>query len=169
VGSHLLSGASEKEVAFTCAKQLSLFMNPSFLIQLRPMQDLLIILYTVVKIFRPEVKIEFNEAMKRVAAAIKKAPRERQERLKTLMDQVLSRKTKLDVQLRRLQDNFEDAANRCGLLFCDDIAACGQALAAEPIPVNRKRGTDDRMRALVAWTLTDDYHNIRQELGIAIG
>ncbi|MBH25092.1 MAG: hypothetical protein CMH57_11680 [Myxococcales bacterium] len=169
VGARLLSGASEKEVTFTCAKQLSLFMNPSFLIQLRPMRDLQIIFYTVVKLFRPEVNIQFNAAMQRVAKQIQKLRPDRMERLKELMDQVLSRKTKIDVQLRQLQDTFEDAANRCGLLFCDDIAACGQALSAEPIPVNRERTTDDRMRALVTWTLTSDYHQIRKELGVAIG
>jgi tetratricopeptide (TPR) repeat protein len=85
VGSELLSGYSEKEAAFLVAKQLSLFRAPSFLMQLRPVRDLQVIFFTMVKLFRPDANIPLNKDMEAVAKAFKKLKADRFDRLQELM------------------------------------------------------------------------------------
>ena len=168
VGTQLLS-ASEKVVAFTIAKQLSLFMNPSFLIQLQRLQHLQLIILTVIKMFRPQTNLPSNKAMEQLTKEFKNLKEDKKARLRSLMDTFLTNNNRqLDAHITQLQDTFEDAANRCGLLFCDDISACAEALNNEPNPVRSARSADDRIRALLEWSLSPEYASLRRQLGIAI-
>ncbi len=166
VGSELLSGRSEKEVAFTVAKQLALFRDPSFLVQLRPVRDLQVIFFTLVKLFRPDANIPLNKDMEAVVKAFKKLKPERFNRLQELMLGLMQSGQKLN--LGALIDSFEDAANRVGLLFCDDLEVCRAMLQTEPSALNPQRTIEERMEPLVRWTTTSAYHTLRQHLGIAI-
>ncbi len=166
VGAALLSGSSEKEVAFTVAKQLALFRDESFLFQLRPLRDLQFIFYSMAKAANPNLPVNMSKDMERVSKAFRKLEPREQARFDELMLQVLQRKT---VNLEAIQTSFEDAANRCGLLFCDDLDVCRQALEAESSPVNAERAMAARLRPLVEWSLSPAYLALRAELGLGIG
>lgn len=165
-GAQVLSGSSEKAVAFTVAKQLSLFHPTSFLAQMRPLQDMQVIFYTIVKMFRPEVNINLNKAMERVKKSFEKLNKDRLARLKVLMDELLGRGSKIN--LGGILDEFEDAANKCGLLFCDDLEVARDVLSAEPNPIHPERSVEARMQVLVEFSISPAYLAIRKELGIAI-
>lgn len=168
VGGALLSGASEKEIAFTTAKQLYLFHDESFLIQTRLLGHLQIIFYAMAKAFDDNVNVPCKEDdnFRRVVKALRKQEPTKQARFQVLMEKVL----KLErINLEALQTSFEDTANRVGLLVCDDLAACQSMLELEPKPINAQRSVEQRMAPLIAWSTSASYKKLRQTLGQTLG
>jgi tetratricopeptide (TPR) repeat protein len=164
VGGSLLSGRSEKEIAFTVAKQLWLFQDEPFLAQIRPLPHLQFIFYAMAKAYNPNINVPIpnNDNTKRVVKALMRIEGPR---FKALMEDLLQRKT---VNLEALQTCFEDTANRCGLLFCDDLDTCRAMLSLEPKPINPDRSLEQRMAPLIAWSVTPHYKALRQALGLKL-
>ncbi len=167
VGADILSGCTEKQLSFAIAKQLCLMRPESELFQLYPLQHVNIFFHIILKTLNPNHKIELNKDMKKLSVAITKLKPERRK----IMGEALVTLAKTNaVDIPGQQRVFEDAANKCGLLFCDDLQACHDMLAAEPRPVGGKeRSVEDRMEVLMRWSLTSQYQQLRKQLGQAIG
>jgi tetratricopeptide (TPR) repeat protein len=168
VGGALLSGANEKEIAFTVAKQLYLFHDESFLTQTRLLGHLQIIFYAMAKAFDGNLTVpcKEDENFRRVVKALRKQEPAKQARFNELMEKVL----KLErINLEALQTSFEDTANRVGLLVCDDLDACQAMLEVEPRPINAQRSVEQRMAPLIAWSTSAPYKKLRQTLGLTLG
>ena len=88
------------------------------------------------------------------------------QRLESLMNNLLDRGTKIN--LGRILDEFEDGANKCALLFCDDLQVCREMLEKEANQIHPSRSVEDRMKVLVEYSVSPAYLAIRKEIGIAI-
>ncbi len=165
VGDDILSGCSEKEISFVIAKQLALSRPESFLFQTRTLKDMGVFFHIILKVLNPNHNITLNKDMERLAASVRKLKPEDLQRLGVVIAEMSQRG---QINIGAHQQSYEDAANRCGLLFCDDLATCRSMLAREPHPVNPNRDVESRMQPLVRWTLTPAYQVLRQDLGISI-
>lgn len=172
IGSAMMAGRGEKELAFVIAKQLAMFRDEAFLFGFRRLLDMQAIFVTLAKSTNPAINVNMTEDMERVKKAFDKLkPVERKERLQALMVSILQRKTS-KVNLAALSRCLDMAANRCGLLFCDDLQVCEEMLAIEAHPdadSAERPSVRARMRDLVLWTVDPSYHALRRELGLAIG
>jgi tetratricopeptide (TPR) repeat protein len=171
VGPGMLAGRSENEMSFTVAKQLAMFRDNAFLFGFRRLLDMQAIFVTLAKVTNPGINIQMTDDMRRLSRAFDKVkPPERKDRLHAIMVEVLQR-TSSKVNLAEVARCLDNAANRCGFLFCDDLKACHEMLTLESHPDNNtaeRPSLEVRMQDLVLWSVTPEYHALREQLGIAI-
>ncbi len=166
VNSNLLKDRSEKEIAFSAAKQLILLRPEFYLLQLgmRVVDGLLQIIFKTVE---PSLNIELKDATYLEVSKYldKNLKANDRDNVKKWIHEILERNTKLNISL--FMESVEDFANRVGLLFCDDPAVINRMLSDEGHPVST-RAAKARVGSLLLWSLSEDYTMLRKELGIAI-
>jgi tetratricopeptide (TPR) repeat protein len=166
-GDALLGSGREKHIAFTCAKQLFLFMPAFYLAAIRPQSDLQGFFRLGLALTLPGYDFPKDPNSQAVFKMVQKKVQGQQlERLKTLLQGLSSQEGGVDIGL--FVEAVEDSANRVGFLFCDDLQAAAECLRDEPQRISA-RPVSERMRTLIEWTLTDDYAALRAQLGLAVG
>jgi len=166
IGNDLLSGRSEKEVAFVCAKALTLFRPEFFLTQFGGVKVLEGLLYTIFKTFRPDLNVDLSKNMQRISKDMgKKLKLDEQALLRTIVDARIESGANLDIKL--YVEAAEDTANRVGLLFCDDPAMVQRLLEEEENSISN-RSVGERLGSLLMWGISDQFMELREKLNLAI-
>ena len=167
VGEDMLQGREEAEVTFVCAKSMVLFRPEFFLAQFGGRAVLQAVLLSTFKTFRPELKIETNKTTQRISKLIeKKVPTGDKAKLKAIVERFINEEKQPAVPF--YLEAAEDAANRVGLLFCDNLPLASRLMAEEQGSIS-SRAADERFGSLLMWALSDEYAKLRKALDIAIG
>lgn len=167
IGSDLLSGRQEREIAFIAAKAMTLYRPEFFLTQFGGHGVLEGVMYTIFKTFRPDLNIEMSKNMQRISKDLeKKLKLDAQKQIKVLIDHILD--SGVAVNLKLFIEGAEDTANRAALLLCDDLPTARTLLEQETEPLG-KRDANERFGSLLMWTLSDSYMALRKRLGLSIG
>ncbi|PIY27125.1 MAG: hypothetical protein COZ11_00850, partial [Deltaproteobacteria bacterium CG_4_10_14_3_um_filter_51_14] len=157
---------SEKEVAFVCAKALTLFRPEFFLTQFGGVKVLEGLLYTIFKTFRPDLNVDLSKNMQRISKDMgKKLKLDEQALLRTIVDARIESGANLDIKL--YVEAAEDTANRVGLLFCDDPAMVQRLLEEEENSISN-RSVGERLGSLLMWGISDQFMELREKLNLAI-
>lgn len=164
-GDDILGSGQEEYTAFVVGKQLFLFMAPFYLAAIRPIGDLQVFLILAAAATRPEVQIDLTKDMESVLKHIKrKIKGAAYEQLKIAIDKISQREADVASWLEAV----EDTANRVGLIFCDDLEAAREYLMSEPQPLGA-RSVAQKMTALIEYSISPEYLELRKQLGITIG
>ena len=170
VSEELVRSAREKKIAFTVAKQLFLFLEPFYLAAIRPMSDLQAFFLLGVALVQPETGLQDQfQRDKRYQKAYKRMRRKISDEDKGQLKKCVDRLTadSDEVVLGPWIEAIEDSANRMGLLFCDDLEVVRECLKEEPQPLG-ERSVEERMEALINYSISEKYLSIRPQLGINV-
>jgi hypothetical protein len=171
VGPDVTSGPGLQALAFMSAKQLFLMSQSHFLASIdtqyaQRKNRLLTIIYTLTQLvnpqaeqrnFDPNLLAHFNVAIPQVERA----------QLAKLFKK-MSDNSAHHLNLSKWLEMLEHTANRLGFLLANDLFAVGQVIKNEAGQFSRAP-TQDRMRELILFALSNEYFQLRQALGLAIG
>jgi tetratricopeptide (TPR) repeat protein len=164
VGDDLLGSGREEYAAFVIGKQLFLFLPQFYLAALRPASDLQVFFVLAAQFVDVRVSVEITREMETVLKHLrKKLKGDALNRLKVAVDRVKNK----EADIPKWVEHVEDAANRVGLVFADDLNACREYLDIEPQKLG-SRTIDQRMDALLDYAISEQYFALRQELGVTI-
>jgi hypothetical protein len=80
----------------------------------------------------------------------------------------ITRVSQRESDIGKWLEGVEDTGNRVGLIFCDDLEAAREYLNREPQPLG-SRSVDQKMDELIEYSISAEYLQLRQKLGIALG
>lgn len=165
-GDDILGSGREEYTAFIVGKQLFLFLAPFYLAAIRPISDLQVFLILAAAAVRPDVQIELSKDMDAVLNKhIKKKVKGPQfDQLKAAIDKV----SRQQADVGKWLEAVEDTANRVGLIFCDDLDSAREYLSKEPQPLG-SRTVDQKMQALIEYSISPEYLALREKLGVKLG
>lgn len=170
VGGDLLRGRSDRDVAFTIAKKLSLLRFDHFLLWpnvVASQAELRILLYAVLKTFQPSLDAPDQDqpAFKQYVTLIQRTlPPQMLEPLMAVVPPLLEQGRSIDVA--GWAAAVDQTANRAALLVCGDLLTAIRRIAedarGQPTP------PDEAVRSLVRWSVSLEYLTLREQLGLAI-
>jgi tetratricopeptide (TPR) repeat protein len=166
-GSHILHERSEKELAFTIARQLTFLRPEHFLRNALPSRaQLQAVLFGVLRFFMPELELppEHSQATKQIVDRLKQHLNLGQREQLELLVRRFSPKhiSKLD----RWWTSLDLTADRLGLLLCNDLEVAAAIINAEPSA--SEVAPADRIAQLAAYSTSEAYMKAREKLKITI-
>lgn len=166
VGDELLGSGKEKHIAFTVAKQLFLFRAPFYLATIRPLSDLQAFFYRAAALVRPESELAASFAKDKAFKMLRKRIKgEHYETLRHCVEELTTGSDELT--LGPWVESIEDAANRIGLLFCDDLQVARECIQQEPQTMSQ-RSPRDRIDSLIQYSISERYLELRSQIGIEV-
>lgn len=170
VGDELLGSGRERYIAFMVAKQLFLYLDPFYLAAIRPLSDLKAFFLLAVALVRPETgladKFGNQKTYKKAYKALSKNVKgEDLQELRRCVQELTRDGDEVDIG--PWIESVEDSANRVGLLFCDSLEVARECLRDEPRTIS-ERTVDQRMEALIDYSISDKYLSLRPQLGIEV-
>jgi len=171
VGPDVTSGQSMQGLVFLCAKQLFVMGQQHFLASIDETYEqrknrLFTIVYTLTKLVNPASNVPFHDAGLLQHFSTTLPPAERTELAKLI--QQMSSNPGQHLNLSKWLEMLEHTGNRLGFLLSNDLAASAQAIKNEPGQFSRAP-TQDRLRELILFALSDGYFQLRKALGLTIG
>jgi hypothetical protein len=170
VGSSLLAGRPEKEIAFACAKQLA-YMRPEHYLKLalQTNTDLKIAFLSALILVQPNFPIKPEQVslvQQYVPVLRSKIQPSWLEQLHVVVKRFLQNATEVD--LVRWGYAVEATAHRVGLVLCGDLETAAKMVSMEQVQVGGPQAKD-KVRELVLYSISEDYFSVRQHLGTIIG
>jgi len=170
LGPGLVSGRTDRELAFRLAKRLVGLRADHFLLwpQVVPTQaELRIILAAAIKLLRPEFDLPGTDAVavrKYVAFLHKALPQSQWISMNSAVEQLVSDPASID--LCAWAAAAEENANRAGLLACGDVVAAARELVKEARA--RRERPEEAILGLARWSVTTQHLELREQLGLAL-
>jgi golgin subfamily B member 1 len=172
VGSALLQGRQEKELAYALGKRLTLLRSdhvlrwPRIVPQVSELKAFFLAALKLVQSKVP-VKPDMEQAVaQRVELLRKFMPPQHQETLVEVVRRFLD--SKAEVDLHRWAVAVDYTSTRAGLLLCNDLEVAVQQVLSEPIAVG-SADPKEKVRDLIQWSVSEEYFELRSHLGLAIG
>ena len=168
IGNDMLSGKSEKEVAFTVGKALTYFLPMHIMAAIYSRPDLKVMFLAAMKVSFPDFPLQAGApGLADLVAEIdrKLAPGARIQ-LRELLDK--AKDPKRPVDLNGWLNNVEMTANHAGLLLANDFQVVLNTMRAEPFTLS-KLPPKDKVKDLVLFTIGERYAALRAELGLSVG
>ncbi len=166
VGDELLRSAKEKKIAFFVSKQLFLFLAPFYLATIRPLSDLQGFFMRAVALVQEDMGLAEQFKKDTAFKAMKKKIRGPElDRLSQCIEQLTAGKKEL--VLGPWVEAIEDSANRVGLIFCDNLQVAKECLRSEARSISQ-RSIQERLDALVEYSMSEKYFAVRAELGLEV-
>ena len=170
LGRGLVSGRTDRELAFRLAKKLVGLRADHFLLwpQVVPtLSELQVILAAAIKLLRPEFDLPDTDPLavrKYVAFLHKVLPQSQLISMHSAVEQLISDPASID--LHAWAAAAEENANRAGLVACGDVVAAARELVKEA----RARGTrpEEAILGLARWSVTTQHLELREQLGLAL-
>ena len=171
VGSDMLTGHDEREVAFYIGRQLA-YLNPMhFLAAVKNLTELKVFLASALKYCKPATQISTGaEIVQQLVSLIqRRMPQQQKNQLAKLIDELMSRDPSMDFG-QMFEDFFravEVTALRSGLLVSGNVQTVFNILRAEDASFSGMT-QKDRIGEVVLYALSEDHFVLRRALGIAI-
>lgn len=168
-GQTVLSGFQPQELTFICGKHLTLYRPDHYMSVLFPSRDeLTIMLFAGVMLAAPQQPMPPDMApqIRQAAAQLGQfMPPQNLEGLRSVVKQFLADGAKANV--KRWNHAVEMTSCRAGLLLCGDLQIAKKIIAQEP---QRPGGLtpQDKLKDLLAFSVSVEYSALRKVLGIAI-
>ncbi|HJX54019.1 MAG TPA: hypothetical protein VJ801_14730 [Polyangia bacterium] len=170
LGRGLVSGRTDRELAFRLAKKLVGLRADHFLLwpQLVPTQgELRAILAAAIKLLRPEFELPDTDAVavrKYVSFLHKALPQAQWVSMNSAVEQLVTDPASID--LGAWAAAAEESANRAGLVACGDVVAAARELVKEARV--RQSRPEEAILGLARWSVTTQYLDLREQLGLAL-
>jgi hypothetical protein len=170
LGRGLVSGRTDRELAFRLAKKLVGLRADQFLLwpQVVPTQsELRVILAAAIKLLRPEFDLPDTDAVavrKYVAFLHKALPQAQLISMNSAVEQLISDPASID--LHAWAAAAEENANRAGLIACGDVVAAARELVKEARA--RHARPEEAILGLARWSVTTQHLDLREQLGLAL-
>jgi tetratricopeptide (TPR) repeat protein len=170
VGKSVLSGRNLKELGFLVGRDITYFRPAHYILILySSLKDLTALFLASVCVVRPDrsvpeaSKSEINALRKFIA---KRLSDDEKERLEQAVDRFESDGVRAD--LVGWARSIEVAATRAGFLLCGDLGVVNQLLANDDRTVGDLTSRD-RIHDLLPFSVSENYAELRRDLGIAVG
>jgi tetratricopeptide (TPR) repeat protein len=172
VGSALLQGRQEKELAYVIGKKLAL-MRPDHFVRwphvVPTVSELKVCFLAALKLVQPQVPIK-PELQQPVAQYLdllqKTVPPQLLEQLAVVVQRFLA--TKAEADLHKWSNAVDYTATRAGFLTCGDLEVAARMAQMEPVAVGSVE-PKEKIRDLIQWSVSDEYFKLREHLGLTIG
>jgi len=165
VGAEMLSGKSEKELAFQLGKCMTYFLPMHVLAGIYSQAELKTLFLAAMRLALPGEEVSGDENVSAVAEELEQRISAGQrdalaEKMRTLQSEQLN--------LNSWINNIELSANHAGLLMCNDFEVAMKALRADTLSMG-SLPPKDKAQDLVLYAIGDRYASLRRQLGVAIG
>jgi tetratricopeptide (TPR) repeat protein len=171
VGTSLLQGRAEKELAYIVGKKLT-YMRPDHFLRwprvVETVKTLEVVFLAALKLVQPKfpVKQEMTQAVAQITDRFKRLiPGSQQEQLQEVVRRFVA--SERSVNLAKWSVAVDHTATRAGLLMCNDLELAAKLVQAEPVAVGTA-DPKDKLRDLIQWSISDEYFAVRQHLGVVI-
>jgi tetratricopeptide (TPR) repeat protein len=172
VGSGLLQGRPEKDLAYVIGKRLTL-MRPEHLVRwphvVPTVAELRVVFLGAVKLVQPNANIraDMQQAVGQYLALLRKTvPPQLTEQLAVVVQRFLE--TKEEADLHVWSNAVDYTATRAGYLMCGDLDVAARLVQTEPVAVGSVE-PKEKIRDLIQWTVSDEFFALREHLGLTIG
>jgi tetratricopeptide (TPR) repeat protein len=172
VGSGLLQGRPEKDLAYVIGKRLTL-MRPEHLVRwphvVPTVAELRVVFLAALKLVQPQVPIkpELQQAVGQYLALLRKTvPPQLMEQLASVVQRFIE--TKAEADLHVWSNAVDYTATRAGYLMCGDLDVAARLVQTEPVAVGSVE-PKEKIRDLIQWTVSEEYFALREHLGLTIG
>ena len=172
VGSALLQGRPEKDLAYIIGKKLTL-MRPDHFVRwphvVPTVAELKVVFLAALKLVQPNVPIkpELQAAVNQYVDALRKTvPPQLLEQLGVVVQRFLE--TKAEADLHRWANAVDFTATRAGYLVAGDLDVSARLAQTEPVAVGSVE-PKEKIRDLILWTVSDEFFALREHLGLTIG
>lgn len=171
VGSDMLTGHDEREVAFYIGRQLSYLHPMHFLAAVKNLTELKIFLAAALKFCKPETQISTGAdiVLQLVRMIDRRMPQQQKNQLAKLVDEMSSRYPAMD--FGQMYEEFfrglEATALRSGVLVSGNVQTVLNILRTEDASFSGM-AQRDRMEEVVRFTLSEDHFILRRALGVAV-
>lgn len=170
IGEGAKAGGPQQALAFVAARHVSYYRQGSFLRQLVPTGTglrgwLIGAIRTVVPRFPAPSNME-SHVRECVEAIQRHLPGPQREALRSLTQKLLEAAPELD--MKAWMAGVDLTADRVGFVLSNDLKIANAVIEASPedaSSVSRK----DRMRELLAYSVSEPYFELRKRIGIALG
>ncbi len=167
VGSHVLSGRSPCELAFMVGRHLAYHLGSHRLLLYYPsLDDLSVCFLAALRIALKTLPLPAKLRDSVLALAPKIEAKLSEAEIKKLQQAV----AKLDASgaaadITKWVGGVENCAVRAGFLLCVDLSVADAVLRADPLGMI---SSEDKIAGLLGFIVSDAYHELRKQLGIAI-
>jgi len=169
VGSDLLQGRPEKELAFLIARQLC-YLRPEHYLKLLLMtgSDLKAVFQAALLLVNPKmpVKGDANMVQQYFQAMARGINPMAREHLVVVAKKFFE--TRAEADLSKYAAAVELTAARAGFILCNDLEVAAKMVSQEPVPVGGMQ-PKDKIKELVLYSMSEEYFQVRQHLGQSIG
>jgi tetratricopeptide (TPR) repeat protein len=172
VGSALLQGKQEKDLAYALGKRLTLLRADHVLRWPRivpQVSELRAFFLAALKLVQPKLPVKADMEVpvaERVEILHRFMPPQHMEQLAEVVRRFLD--SKAEVDLHKWATSVDYTATRAGFLLCNDLEVAVQQIMSEPIAVG-SADPKDKLRDLIQWSVSEEYFELRSHLGLAIG
>jgi golgin subfamily B member 1 len=172
VGSALLQGRPEKDLAYVIGKKLTL-MRPDHFVRwphvVPTVGELKVVFLAAMKLVVPNapIKQDLQQPVGQYLDLLRKTvPPQLLEQLGAVVQRYLE--TKAEADLHKWSNAVDYTATRAGYLMCGDLDVAARLAQAEPVAVGSVE-PKEKIRDLIQWTVSDEYFALREFLGLTIG
>jgi tetratricopeptide (TPR) repeat protein len=172
VGSHLLQGRPEKELAYVVGKKLAL-MRPDHFVRwpnvVPTLVELKAVFFAALRLVLPklEVKADLVQPVNEYVKVLPKLiPPQMLEQLGAVVKKFIAAKGEADIN--KWATAVDLTATRAGFLICNDLDVSARMVNTEPVSIGVAE-PKDKLRDLVLWSISDEYFTLREHLGLVIG
>jgi hypothetical protein len=170
VGAELLQGRGDKELAFPLAAYLTKLRPEHYLrLTIQTNTELGIAFMAAIKLVQPNFPVPPNQAptVEQYLQAMRAYVRpEWHEQLALVVQRFIQQKGAIDLQ--KWSQAVDLTAHRAGFLVANDLALSARFIQMEPATVGGM-SAKDKIKELVLYSISEQYFELREHLGITIG
>jgi golgin subfamily B member 1 len=172
VGSALLQGKQEKDLAYALGKRLTLLRAdhvmrwPRIVPQVSELKAFFLAALKLVNNKVPINKDMEHPVAERVELLRRFLPPQHMEQLAEVVRLFLESKAEVDLHKWALAVDY--TSTRAGFLLCNDLEVAVQQVLSEPMNVGSV-DPREKIRDLIQWSVSEEYFELRSHLGLAIG
>ncbi len=168
-GADVVQNTDAKELAFRISKLLGGMRSEHYLGSIGwPTEVLKMFFLAAMHVTNPDLGVEqkLNDQGMAVAQEIQNMPSQMQMQLQKHVSQYLKKgeNPNLSAWLRHV----EHTINRVGMLLCGDLQVAAKCIKADRSAIS-KASVKEKIRELVLFVISDEYTELRERLGLAIG
>ncbi len=169
IGADMMQGKGDRELAFLVGKQLC-WMRPEHYIGSVgfPTENLKLLFMATMHITDPSLGIgqQLGEQGAKVIQELQNIPPQMLTQVRKYMKQYLAQGK--NPNLSAWLTHVENTCIRMGLVMCGDLHEAASCIKNDTNPIG-KATVKEKIREMVLFSISDEYFEIRQRLGLAIG
>jgi len=172
VGSSLLQGRPEKELAYVIGKKLAFMRSDHFVrwpTVVPTVAELKVVFLAALKLVAPkfEVKSDLAQPVGQYLELLRRLTSpQMMEQLSANVQRFIA--TKAEADLHKWSNAVDLTATRAGFLVCNDLDVATRLVQTEPASVGVVE-PKEKIRDLVLWSISEEYFVLREHLGLVIG
>ncbi len=169
VGSELMTGRPDGEIAFAVASKLC-YMRPEHFLKLAitTNAEIKVAFLSALKLVVPNfpIKPQDEPTVQQYLGVMRQyVPPQMMEQLHLMVQRFLQ--TKAEVDLNKWGTAVELTTHRLGFILCGDLATAAKMISTEPATVGGLQ-PKEKIVELIMYAISDQYFEVRRHLGMAI-